>query len=533
MAQISPGKLSKSHAGLEGSGKCLSCHDRALGQADKCLGCHTLLRERVAKGQGLHTLPPHKDCKACHVEHQGAEADLVWWGKAGREAFDHQQTGYVLEGRHAGLACEKCHRARLKVSPEVLSGGGASPTRTYLGLGSGCTSCHDDVHRATSFGGRDCRSCHTQSGWKPAPGFDHGKTAFPLLGRHAVVACVRCHPVGKSEEKARKYSAAALRDCATCHADVHQGRLGGDCVACHSPAAWKGSDRAGFDHGKTGYPLEGRHSRVTCPACHTPGRPLRMQHDRCADCHADAHQGQLAVRADRGRCESCHDVAGFTPSHFGIEEHQKTRYPLAGAHLAVACDACHAPKAAKATIAPATRVLQFRLTATRCVDCHRDVHLGELDKYLGAAGCESCHVLTGWKSVSFDHGRTHLPLKGGHAGRACGACHPKVEAGTPRSRVRLAGTPATCGACHKDAHAGQFLRAGAPTPCEACHTTDDVTASRFDHRRDAAFALDGAHARVACAACHKREQRAGREFVRYKPVPSACKDCHRAAKAAS
>ncbi|MFX9469357.1 hypothetical protein ABTO43_20110, partial [Acinetobacter baumannii] len=63
--------------------------------------------------------------------------------------------------------------------------------------------------------------------------------------------------------------------------------------------------------------------------------------DRCADCHRDAHQGQLAGRPGGNACESCHKVEGFSPSTFTLADHQKGRYPLQGAHLAVPCVSCH------------------------------------------------------------------------------------------------------------------------------------------------------------------------------------------------
>ena len=101
-AQISPGPLSRAHAKLEGSTHCLDCHDPEKGvAADKCLGCHKPLQERVAAGKGLHARPEYRDCKTCHVEHQGVEYELVWWGKAGKKAFDHAQTGHPLAGKHA------------------------------------------------------------------------------------------------------------------------------------------------------------------------------------------------------------------------------------------------------------------------------------------------------------------------------------------------------------------------------------------------------------------------------------------------
>ena len=48
-AQLSPGKLSRFHASLEGSTTCGKCHDRRRGVAsEKCLACHGALAARKA-----------------------------------------------------------------------------------------------------------------------------------------------------------------------------------------------------------------------------------------------------------------------------------------------------------------------------------------------------------------------------------------------------------------------------------------------------------------------------------------------------
>ena len=81
-AQLSPGRLSRVHERLEGSDRCLDCHDRSQGvSAVKCFACHKPLQERVAAGKGLHARAEYRDCKKCHIEHQGIEYDLVWWGQ--------------------------------------------------------------------------------------------------------------------------------------------------------------------------------------------------------------------------------------------------------------------------------------------------------------------------------------------------------------------------------------------------------------------------------------------------------------------
>lgn len=515
-AQISPGELSQAHARLEGSTHCLECHEsRHSVSATKCLACHTALAARVRAGRGLHAQSEYGPCETCHVEHQGRGVDLVWWGKAGRAAFSHAQTGYALEGRHARLTCEACHQAKLVRDREGLTSGAAS-ARTFLGLGTGCTDCHADIHRGQLL---DCRQCHSFEAWKPAAGFDHAKTRYPLNGRHVAVGCDKCHAMPAAGPGARRYRGLEFGQCTACHQDVHRGRLGAACNTCHTTAAWGGVPRTSFDHDRTAYPLRGRHRDVACDRCHLPGKPLAISHGRCNDCHADAHRGELAQRGDRGLlCDACHDLEGFRPARFAADEHQRTRYPLAGAHLAVACDACHRR-------APGQKTAVYRLTFARCTDCHADPHQGEVAKLVQKSGCESCHRLESWRKVSFDHDTTRFALVGGHAGRTCGDCHRPLSPGAPRVRMRFTNLPLVCTGCHRDVHEGQFATA-ATTACERCHDPGAWKPARFDHNRDSRYHLDGAHARVACAACHPLETREGRTFVRYKPRGSECRDCH-------
>ena len=126
--------------------------------------------------------------------------------------------------------------------------------------------------------------------------------------------------------------------------------------------------------------------------------------------------------------------------------------------------------------------------------------------------------------MAFDHGQTRYPLTGSHARVACGACHGRRESAS--APLRFAGVPLSCDGCHRDPHQGQFARGAAGSACERCHTTDNLKASRFDHGRDAAWRLDGAHAKVACAQCHKPETRDGATFIRYKPLAKTCSGCH-------
>jgi hypothetical protein len=255
---------------------------------------------------------------------------------------------------------------------------------------------------------------------------------------------------------------------------------------------------------------------------------MRLAHAQCSDCHGDAHAGQLARRADGGRCESCHDLSGFRPARFTVEDHARTAYALSGAHLAVPCDACHVPAVVKASV----RTARLRFASTRCTECHEDAHRGEAARFVKKDGCEACHRVESWRRVAFDHAQTRYPLAAGHARASCASCHRATRAGA-EPRLRFVALTQSCDGCHRDPHQGQFLAVGQTGGCDRCHAADSLKASKFDHGRHAAYALDGAHARLACGACHRPESRTGPTVVRYKPLPTTCKGCHGSSRVAA
>lgn len=529
-AQLSPGPLSAPHATLEGNRNCLKCHEAGKGvSARLCLDCHAALADRVAAGRGAHAGEEYRVCERCHSEHNGREFELVRF-TGGEAAFDHARAGWPLVGKHARAACRDCHRPE-RVGPGLAAREpGKDLARTFLGLATDCASCHQDPHGGTLRA--SCGACHGQESWKGAPGFDHSKTRYPLDAAHARVACLDCHRQGEPAAKTlvfAQFQGRALPGCAECHADPHRGRLGADCAACHSIASFRASTpAAAFSHERTAYPLRGRHRDVACAKCHTPGRELRIPgYERCETCHRDTHAGQLARVEGRSECADCHGVEGWSPARYGAEEHARARLPLAGAHRAVPCVACHGEVAARDLAAPfrragAPRTRKFRFEGVACEDCHRDPHGGTLDRYAGAEGCAACHGESEWRSVRFDHARTRYPLAGRHAAVACAGCHPRAAA----TALRFDGRPLDCAGCHRDPHGGQLARAGA-TDCARCHDLDGFRPARgFDHARDSRYALDGRHAGVPCAGCHPVERAAEAAVVLYKPRPLDCGGCH-------
>ncbi len=548
-AQISPGPLSLPHAKLDGNEACLSCHsaekgvDRAL-----CLKCHVALADRIAAGRGPHARPDFVACAHCHPEHGGRTFQLIDW-PGGRDHFDHRETGWTLEGKHVRIPCADCHKPD-RVAPAVLRREpGLDPRRTFLGLTTGCVDCHVDPHRGTMTAAT-CTGCHDQESWKNVRGFDHSRTRYPLDGAHAKVKCLDCHkqpaPPPGQEGSAKtllfaQFKAAGGRPaCALCHRDPHQGRLGNACANCHSTTTFRSTSTATvrFDHDRTAYPLRGKHRNVECAKCHPAGRELRVPgFERCETCHRDPHLGQLRKVSTGGACADCHAVDGFAPARYGPREHEKARFPLAGAHLAVPCSACHRlvapgalPRSARASMdfGGTARTRQFEFDRFRCKDCHRDPHGGELDRYAADKGCAACHDQNAWRPARFDHQQTRYPLRDAHLRVACEKCHPAASDGTRR----FDGRPLDCAGCHKDVHAGQFVVAG-NTDCARCHDERSFRpASRFQHAASR-FPLDGRHVKVACAGCHPTESTPAGPVVRYRPRPVECAGCHGAKKAAA
>jgi hypothetical protein len=532
--QISPGPLSRAHKSLDSATQCTTCHKLGMGEATfKCLDCHTEIATRLAARRGMHpnlvTKAGSQDCARCHSEHNGLEFNLTKWDPR-PEAFDHSKTGYKLEGKHAGLACGKCH------TPEHIAPGEKQAikikdlSRTFLGVAPTCATCHEDFHKGQL--GPNCQQCHSFNDWKKTTQFDHSKTRYPLTGLHAQVACEKCHTPDAAGKP--RYKGIAFDRCTACHSDPHKGAFPQSCQTCHSTGGWKKVAEATlsqqFDHAKTKYPLLGKHAEVGCTKCHAGGefkKPLAFA--KCTDCHRpDPHGGQFAKRPDAGECSSCHNVEGWKPSRFGVPEHKTTKYPLEGKHASVECAKCHIPKGT---------ATQYKVKFAQCTDCHADEHQGQFAKapYLGK--CEACHTLDGYKPSNFTlakHKETRFVLAGSHVAVPCNECHKVDEASQPKPTAVYRWKDLSCTTCHRDPHKGQFAERmqksgadGRALGCEACHsekTWKDL--SRFDHEATK-FPLVGTHRAVECSGCHKPPNLETRlTNVDFRQAPTKCEDCH-------
>ncbi len=459
---LMPGDVIKGHAKVEE--ECEKCHKKfdKGAQSTMCADCHKEVGKDIADKTGYHgRMEQGKECKECHAEHKGREAKVAAFD---HDKFDHKLTDFVLKGGHLGekAKCTSCHKAGVK----------------FRDAPSVCYSCHkkDDKHKGGL--GTDCAKCHSDKDWKTT-NFDHSKTKFKLLGKHADAKCDKCHIESKYKDTSML--------CLSCHKkdDKHKGNFGPKCETCHIEKSWK---EIIFDHDKkTKYPLLGKHAPAKCESCHK-GNPYKEKlKTTCISCHLkdDKHKGSFGQK-----CADCHVEKGWKEILF---DHSKTKYPLLGKHVQAKCVSCHKGDLYKDKL------------QTLCNSCHlKD------DKHKGNFGtkCEDCHVEKDWKEIKFDHSKqTKYPLLGKHAPVKCVSCH-KGDLFKDKLKTE-------CFSCHEkdDKHKGQEGK-----KCESCHVEESWNKTSFNHQRMSVFPLLGKHSLVSCKKCHAAPT--------FKDASKECFGCH-------
>ena len=419
------------------------------------------------------------DCQDCHT------ADS--WSKiADTPKFDHRETGFSLVGAHATVKCIGCHKEL-----------------TFAHVATECSDCHTDHHMGQL--GTQCQTCHTPRDWKNRRDMlsIHLQRGFPLIGAHATAECEMCH-TGASQQQ----FAGTSTNCFDCHSaefsaatdpNHAQNNFDRDCTKCHSSGTWR---PAKFDHASTGFMLTGRHSGVSCIACHKTG--YAGTSSTCDACHdADFLQStnpkHTLANFDK-QCEVCHTTNGWAPAKF---DHASTGYALTGRHVSALCSQCHATA--------------FAGTATDCYTCHRtNFEQTTVPNHVTQGiqhDCTQCHSTNGWTPSTFNHAATAFPLTGRHQTATCIACHPTTYAGTTTD----------CYTCHRtdfeQTTTPNHVTQGIQHDCTQCHSTNGWTPSTFNHATTV-FPLTGRHQTVTCLSCHPTS---------YAGTATDCYSCHRPA----
>lgn len=307
-----------------------------------CISCH----------EDVHGGKFGQDCAECHNEESFFSIET--------DGFNHNLTDFPLVGMHQTVECKECHAESMTAPLE----------HNY------CKDCHEDYHEGDFVKNGispDCNQCHTEEGFTNSTYTieQHNQTDFPLKGGHIATPCFACH-LSDADEKWR-FKDIGER-CVDCHEDVHEGYIAEefypeqDCEACHVEDDWETNH---FDHSLTGWELLGKHAEVTCMDCHGVEETEEVnRYDgflnsprECAECHENTHDDQFEIDGITD-CGRCHNFDEWTIEDF---DHDQTEFPLEGAHVEVACEACHQPMETE----EGNIITQYKFKSFECIDCHQ------------------------------------------------------------------------------------------------------------------------------------------------------------------
>jgi hypothetical protein len=511
LAQLSPGELASVHSKLEGLSNCTACHE--LGNkvtSVKCLDCHKEIKLMIDLKKGYHSSDDvkGKECFACHSDHHGLNFQIIRFDTL---KFNHHLAGFELKGKHAKISCISCHKKEF-IKTKISQNSG----KTYLGMDTKCLSCHVDFHQQTL--STDCASCHGADSFKPATGFNHQNTKYPLRGKHTDVSCIKCHPkVIKDGREYQRFSGIEFNNCTVCHKDVHDNKFGQDCKKCHSVESFHQiSGIKSFDHSRTNFPLKEKHLLLECKACHKASLTAPIKHDLCINCHKDYHKGEFTRKDARSDCKDCHNERGFKESSYTIERHNNSGFKLEYAHAAIACFTCHKK-------GEEWKFVDVDSKYDRCINCHKDYHKGEFTRKDARSDCKDCHSESRFKESSYTierHNNSGFKLENAHAATPCFTCHKKGE------EWKFVDLDSKCMACHNNIHQNFINEKYMPEGrCDACHNTVNWNKVTFDHKITK-FELIGKHASISCRDCHYRNENGNKYIQRFADLKGNCEECH-------
>ena len=193
------------------------------------------------------------------------------------QEFDHDETRFPLDFKHALAACESCHQQGI-----------------FVGAPRRCADCHSNTGRIKASAAPnthirvigDCDYCHTADSWANLPRIDHSV----VVGN-----CANCHNgvVSTGKNAGHVASSNICDDCHTTYSwKFYHVNISSNCVFCHNGSIAEGKNPAHI-----------------------------LSTDNCEDCHRTSKWSPV-VKVDHGAvlgtCVSCHNgviAQGKGPSH--------------------------------------------------------------------------------------------------------------------------------------------------------------------------------------------------------------------------
>jgi len=425
--------------------------------------------------------------------------------------FDHNTTGFILEGAHVRERCESCHTQG-----------------TFRGTPRDCASCHRPGGRAPGkppshiVTNVQCSSCHYSVSWTPA-NFRHRTTQGVVPG-----ACTSCHNNVTAPGKPANHPLTTA-SCDTCHQTAswlpagysHALVTPGSCASCHNGV------RA---TGKTAGHIP---TTAACDACHATGfafapvsvgvGPMHanmtgpVAAGNCSTCHSGAFLNQNAqVKppthiATTAQCDTCHNsTTSWATATF---DHATANPPAAGR-----CSSCH--NGATALGKPSTHIP----TTAQCDSCHANYTAFKPSRmnHVGTAGqCASCHSGAYVFANALAKPASHIPTTA-----QCDSCHVSGFINWSPATMNHAGLAGKCITCHSGGFLSQNAQVKPAThiattaQCDTCHnsTTSWATAT-FNH------ATANPPAAGRCSSCHNSVSALGKP-TNHIPTSAQCDSCH-------
>ena len=331
-------------------------------QKVECSGCHKIQNKNGKEFQTFKGIP-FQNCNSCHKDvhngsfgqncsgcHQTSSFRQLLTG-----SFDHSKTKFPLAGKHKSVNCNNCHKA-------------PSGYKMQFAL---CTDCHTDYHKGQFIVNNvteNCADCHSENGFKPSLYTleKHNKSQFQLTGGHLATPCESCH----YQQNIWHFKGIGIT-CVSCHENIHKNELKveylpeNNCGFCHQTVSW---NTISFDHNRTSFVLQGKHSYISCGSCHRKTEEeissiiFTSLNKECETCHKDIHFNQFKVEGISD-CSRCHTFENWKPEKF---DHNKTNFSLEGAHQKVECAGCH-PKVEL----NGNTFIKFKLDDFKCAACHK------------------------------------------------------------------------------------------------------------------------------------------------------------------
>ncbi len=221
---VSPGPLSPGHAYL--ADRCASCHEPNVGvTAAKCTACHAN-DERLLGRQPSAFHASIRECRTCHVEHQGGNGSPI--------AMDHVELAkigvrtLVRASRTDDASADTLKSLKTWLRIRIPGQLNKSSAREALN----CVGCHATKDRHLGFFGKDCAQCHGMTKWTIAE-FRHPSPRS--------TDCAQCHQAPPSHymmhfdmisKKITGQEDAQVAGCCGGSVQVNQ------CYRCHQTTVW-------------------------------------------------------------------------------------------------------------------------------------------------------------------------------------------------------------------------------------------------------------------------------------------------------